>query len=310
MRFSGRLLSLALAAFVGCNSADTDLSKRKIKVVCTTGMISDLVKNIGGERVDVFGLMGPGVDPHKYVATERDRGRMESADVIFYNGLHLEGKMGDVLDGMSSTVKTLAITAKIPRNDLRPAPEGYEGGPHDPHIWFNVKLWIRAADDVRDTLITLDPTHAEIYRTNATAYIKKLDELHAYVHGEAKKVPEKHRVLITAHDAFFYFGHEYGFKVHAVLGISSDDEASTEDIRRLTDVIVKTRAPAIFPESSVPKQSLEAVKRSVEARNFQVKFGEELFSDALGGPEDGKNADTYLGMVRYNVDAIVRALRD
>lgn len=290
----------------GCNSTNDDLSKRKINVVTTTGMVADLVKNIGGERVEVKSLMPYDADPHQYEAKAGDTDLMEQADVVFYNGLHLEGKIADVLAGMDKK-KTFAVTSCLdPKRDLRKAPEGFTEGTHDPHVWFNVKLWIKAADCVRDALIELDPKSAEVYRDNATKYRAQLETLHAYVHEQAKRIPDDQRVLVTAHDAFFYFGHEYRFEVHAVLGVSTTDDASEQDITRLRDLILKLRVPAIFPESSVPNRNIESVKRAVEAQKFEVRLGEQLYSDALGHPSGSEG--TYLGVMRYNIDAIVRAL--
>lgn len=301
------LTCLSLVAFaVGCSSTDPDVSRRKINVVTTTGMVADLVKHIGGDRVDIKSLMPYDADPHQYEAKAGDTDLMEQADVVFYNGLHLEGKIADVLEKMDKK-KTFAVTSCLdPKQDLRPAPEGFTEGTHDPHVWFNVKLWIKAADYVRDVLSELDPKSAEVYRDNATKYGAELEKLHAYVHEQAKRIPESQRRLITAHDAFFYFGAAYGFKVDAVLGVSTVDDANEKDINKLRDRIVEHRVPAIFPESSVSKRYVEQVKRAVEAKKFEVRLGEPLYSDALGHPSGSEG--TYVGMMRYNIDAIVRAL--
>jgi manganese/zinc/iron transport system substrate-binding protein len=270
-------------------------------------MITDLLRNVGGDRVEVTGLMGPGVDPHLYRASEGDTTRMARADVVFYNGLHLEGKMADVFEKMQSRVKTVAITDGLdPKRDLRPAPEGYEGT-HDPHVWFDVTLWSKIAEYVGGTLAELDPAHAEVYKANAQKYRAELALLHDYVRQQADKVPSPQRVLISAHDAFYYFGHAYGFEVQGLQGVSTDAETSPADIQKLANFIVDRRLPAIFVESSVPPKTIEAVQAAVRAKGFEVAIGGELFSDALGDPETP--AGTYAGMVRHNIDTLVMALQ-
>jgi manganese/zinc/iron transport system substrate-binding protein len=299
-----------LAVAVGCTSSNnpgrSDLSNRKIRAVTTTGMITDIVRIVGGDRVDVTGLMGAGVDPHLYKASEGDVTRMAGADVIFYNGLHLEGQMSDVFERMQNRVRTVAVTSRLdPQRDVRPAPPGYEGT-HDPHAWFDVTLWMKAVELVRDTLAELDPSHADMYAANSRPYLQELAQLHEYVKSQAGRVPEKQRVLITAHDAFYYFGRAYGFQVRGLQGVSTASEAGTADVQELARFIVERRVPAIFVESSVPRRNIEAVQEAVRARGFNVKTGGELFSDALGDP--GTPEGTYAGMVRHNIDTIVKAL--
>jgi manganese/zinc/iron transport system substrate-binding protein len=200
----------------------------------------------------------------------------------------------------------VAVTDRLDRQrDVRPAPEGYEGT-HDPHVWFDVTLWMKAVEHVRDTLAELDPGSAELYRTNAKNYLAELAKLHEYVKTEAKKVPPQHRVLVTAHDAFYYFGHAYGFKIASVQGISTLAEARPQDIQKLADEIVRERYPAIFVESSVPKQTIEKVQAAARAQGYDVKIGGELFSDAMG--DKGTPEGTYVGMVRHNIDTIVKGL--
>lgn len=299
------LLALLVAA---CGqSADRpggDLSERQIRVVTTIGMITDVAQNIGGERVSVTGLMGPGVDPHLYKASEGDVGSLSEADVIFYNGLHLEAKMGEVLEQMGGRIKTVAVTSGIDETRLLSPPE-FEGA-HDPHVWFDVALWTEVVETIRDTLIEVDPGSADLYRANAEAYLGELEELQAYVLEQTGGVPEQQRVLITAHDAFNYFGQAYGFEVRGLQGISTATEAGTRDVQTLAEFIAENQIPAIFVESSVPVRNIEAVQAAVQAKGFQVSIGGELFSDAMGdwGTEEG----TYIGMVRHNVDTIVSAL--
>lgn len=289
----------------GCGSeADVPIHERPVRVVTTTGMITDLVENLGGERVQVVGLMGPGVDPHLYKASEGDVLRLATADVIFYNGLHLEGRMTRVFERMQRRVRTAAVADGIPTDELLDWDEGE--GSHDPHVWFDVRLWMHAAITVRDTLLDLDPKHADVYRTNAERYLEQLAELHRYVKRRAEEVPESQRVLITAHDAFHYFGRAYGFEVRGLQGISTAAEAGTADVQELANLIARRRIAALFVESSVPVRNIEAVQEAVRARGFRVGVGGELFSDAMGDP--GTPEGTYLGMVRHNIDTIVSAL--
>jgi manganese/zinc/iron transport system substrate-binding protein len=296
---------LAAACQAGARAEAGDLAQREINVVTTIGMITDVVENVGGERVRVKGLMGPGVDPHLYKASEGDVIRLGSADLVFYNGLHLEAQMGRVLERMADiSVKTVAVTDDIERNVLLAPPE-FEGN-YDPHVWFDVTLWRQSVERVRDTLMELDPEHAALYQSNAESYLQELDELHAYVKAQAERVQADRRVLVTAHDAFNYFGRAYGFEVKGLQGISTATEASIADVQDLADYIAKRQIGAIFVESSVPQRTVEAVQAAVRAKGFDVQIGGELFADAMGsrGTEEG----TYIGMVRHNVDTIVQAL--
>lgn len=276
----------------------------KIRVVTTIGMITDIVKNIGGERVEVTGLMGPGVDPHLYKASAGDVQRLTSAQLIFYNGLHLESKMGDILAKMSGNTKTVAVTDAVDRSLLLMPPE-FEGQ-YDPHLWFDVTLWMEVVGKVRDTLSEFEADNTLMYYTNAERYLAKLAELHEYVKTQAARVPSEQRVLVTAHDAFNYFGKAYGFEVHGLQGISTATEAGIADVQELATFIAERRIPAIFVESSVSSRSLEAVQAAVNSKGFEVKIGGELFSDAMG--DEGTPEGTYIGMVRHNIDTIVTAL--
>jgi manganese/zinc/iron transport system substrate-binding protein len=268
-------------------------------------MIADIVANVGGRRVEVTALMGPGIDPHLYKASEGDVTTLTGADVIFYNGLDLEAKMGDVFGKMRGAVATVAVTRGIDESILLAPPE-FEGA-YDPHVWFDVSMWIETVGQVAGALEDLDPSNAETYRANAASYIRGLEELDEYVHSQADRVPEERRVLITAHDAFNYFGRAYGFEVRGLQGVSTAAEAGTADVGGLADFIVDREIPAIFVESSVSPRFIEAVKAAVDARGERVDVGGQLFSDAMGDP--GTPEGTYLGMVRHNIETIVEALR-
>jgi len=315
-RLPGVLIFLVFLLLSGCETPKekggggagaprpVDLSGRKIRVVTTIGMITDIVLRVGGERVQVAGLMGPGVDPHLYKASEGDVTRMAGADVIFYGGLHLEGKMTDVFERMRGRILTVAVTDGIDRALLLRPPE-FQGA-YDPHVWFDVTLWMKAVERVAETLAQIDPKSGTTYRENARTYLEKLSELHEYVRKEAGRLPPSRRVIITAHDAFNYFGRAYGFEVRGVQGISTVSEAGTADIQALANLIVEKRVPAVFVETSVPPRTMEALKEAVRARGFAVEIGGNLYSDAMGDP--GTPDGTYIGMVRHNIDTIVSAL--
>ena len=303
----------ALAALppllAGCGPADEsfarpDVSAREIRVVATIAMISDIVENVGGGRVDVTGLMGPGIDPHVYKASEGDVIRLAEADVVFYNGLHLEAKMADVFARMRGRVVTVPVGDAVPR-DQRLAPPAF-AGQYDPHVWFDVRLWMRAAERVAEALAELDPAHAPEYRARARGYLAELRALDEYVRAQAGRIPREQRVLITAHDAFNYFGRAYGFEVRGLQGISTATEAGAGDVQELAEFIAERRIRAIFVESSVSPRMIQAVQEAVRARGFDVAIGGQLFSDAMGDPETPEG--TYVGMVRHNIDTIVAGL--
>lgn len=297
---------LVIAA--GCNGASPDPAP-KPGIVATTGMIGDAATIIAGPHFTVHTLMGPGIDPHQYKARAGDLQRMQNAKLILYNGLHLEGKMADVFEQMNRTTRTVAVTHRLdPQTDLRPAVEGFEGA-HDPHVWFDVSLWMKAVEAIRDALCEVDPEHAAEYRARAETYLRELADLHAEVKALAASVPADRRVLITAHDAFYYFGRAYGFEVHGLQGISTVSEPSTRDVQRLAQLIGSRKVPAIFGETSVPDRNLQAVCDAV-ARDygFAVRFqGGQLYSDALG--DAGTPEGTYIGMVRHNIGVIAGALK-
>ena len=289
----------------GANAAGHDFQGRTINVVTTVGMIADLAQNIGGERVTAQALMGPGVDPHLYKASAGDVQKLERADVILYGGLELEGRMTDIFEKLAATRPTLAVSDGVPREQLREPPE-FEGK-YDPHIWFDVTLWKHAAQKVADEFARIDPTSAELYKQNLAAYSRQLDELHSYVEQQIATIPEPGRVLITAHDAFGYFGEQYGMEVHALQGTSTATEAGAADVQALSSFIAERGIKAIFVESSVPQETIEAVQAAVRAKGNEVAIGGELFADAMG--DAGTPEGTYIGMVRHNVDTIAAALR-
>lgn len=285
-------------------AGDTLAEDRPLRVTATTSMVADLARQIGGDLVLVSGLMGPGVDPHLYKASAGDVRRLDQADVILYSGLHLEARMGDVLARLAQRRRTVAVAEAVPPSRLLSPPQ-FSGAP-DPHVWFDVSLWRLAALRTRDAFQAADPARAAAYQARADRYLAELDSLDAYVRARAAELPPARRVLITAHDAFNYFGRAYGFEVRGLQGISTLGEAGTADVQELAAFIAERRLPAMFVESSVPRRAIEAVQAAVRARGLMVRIGGELYSDALGSP--GTPAGDYLGMVRHNIDAIVAGL--
>lgn len=276
-----------------------------LRVVATTGIIADTAKRVAGPHAEITALMGPGVDPHLYKASEGDVRRLTEAELILYNGLHLEGKMGDILNRLKRNRPVVAVTESIPENLLRQPPEFK--GQHDPHVWFDVSMWRHTLEPIVRELSALDPAHAEEFKANAAAYGKELDALDAEVKQRILTLSPSHRVLVTAHDAFGYFGRRYGMEVVAIQGISTLSEAGLHDVDRVAQLVVDRKVKAIFIESSVPRRSIEAVQAAVSSRGHQAQIGGQLFSDSLGGADTP--AGTYPGMVRANVETIVDALK-
>lgn len=280
-----------------------------IRVVCTTGMVADLVRHTGGEWVQVHVLMGPGVDPHLYKARPNDLALLQRADLVFYSGLHLEGKMADVLESLPRQGRlAFAVTAALTAKDLLT-----DTGQFDPHVWLDVRLWQKCLWLVRDVLVQYDPQHADEYRRHAEDYGKRLSALDDWVREQVQQIPPKQRLLVTAHDAFRYFGRAYGIEVHGIQGISTESEASAAEIDALVELLVSRNIKAVFVESSVNPRNVQAVVEGCRRRGHVLRIGGELYSDALGEyradvPEED-NPGTYIGMVRHNVRTIVEALR-
>ncbi len=301
------VLSLAIILFLtGCQKAATNENNDTLKIVATTTMLADLAEVIGGDHVTVNGLMGPGIDPHLYQASAGDVTLMQKADVVVYNGLHLEGKMGEIFESLTDRGSiVIRIEDGLSEDELL----SWENDPsiHDPHIWFDVSLWKAAAKTVADKLSEADSSHKEEYSNNLEEYLVELDDLDTYIKDRVSEIPKEQRVLVTAHDAFNYFGRAYGFEVKGLQGISTDAEAGTADVSKLADFITERKIKAIFVESSVPPRTIEALQAAVKAKGFDVSIGGELYSDSLGGKDSG--ADTYLLTVKANIDTIADALK-
>lgn len=288
--------------FFSCSSEKTNKSS-KIQIVTTIGMIEDLVKNIGKEKVEVKALMGPGIDPHLYKASENDVSLISSADILFFNGLHLEAKMGEIFEKISKTKTSVAVSDIIDKKNLITV-EGSEMP--DPHIWFDVLLWIKVSERIEQVLSQEDSANKDFYNKNLNEYKEKMFKMHQYVINKADSLPKEKRVIITAHDAFKYFGKAYGFNVKGIQGISTVSEAGAADIKELADFISENKIPAIFVETTVSPKSINALKEAVKNKGFNLEIGGELFSDAMGNP--GTPEGTYLGMVKHNIDTIFEAL--
>ncbi len=274
-------------------------------IVATTGMVADIARNVAGERADVIGLMSSGVDPHLYKPTRTDVQRLLAADVIFYNGLLLEGKMSDSLVRAATSGKKVYAVTELLEEQYLLEPEEF-AGLYDPHVWMDPSAWVQAVAVVRDKLTEFDPNGADTYEANATAYSAQLAELEAYAERVLGSVSEGQRVLVTAHDAFNYFGRRFGFEVVGIQGISTESEAGVQDIERLVDLLVSRSIKAVFVESTVSERNVKALIAGANARDHEVVIGGKLFSDAMGA--EGTYEGTYIGMIDHNVTTIARAL--
>lgn len=310
-RFIMTILFLAAAALAlaacGTEGESGTGDGGKVKVTATTGMIADAAKEIGGGYAQVTALMGAGTDPHLYKASQGDIGKLDDADLILYNGLHLEGKMAELFEQMAKSKAVVAVSDDIPESELLAAPGTGGEAFHDPHIWFDVRLWSTAVGTIRDAMIEQDPDHQAQYEANAAAYLSKLAELDVYVREQIELIPEESRVLVTAHDAFGYFGKAYGLEVRGLQGMNTMAEYGSKDVSELRDFLIGNQIKAVFIESSVPHKSIEAVIEGARSLGYEISTGGELYSDAMG--EEGTEEGTYIGMVKHNADTIAAALQ-
>jgi manganese/zinc/iron transport system substrate-binding protein len=302
-RFGWLILPFTILTLAGCGP------KPAPSIVATTSIIEDATKRIAGGHYRVESLMGPGVDPHKFQPSASDIGKLASAKLVLYNGLHLEGKMVDLLEKPNPNRKAVAVTRTLdPKTELHHA--DIDGGAHDPHVWFDVKLWMKCVAVIRDELCELDPAHAAEFRANAEAYLKELEALDAEVREKASKLPKERRVLVTSHDAFGYFGSAYGFDVRGLQGASTATESGIGQVQEMVDFLGKNKIPAVFTETSVPTAGLKSVFDGVKSKyqfDVTVVGGDDaLYSDALGEPSS--SGATYPGMIRHNIDVITRNL--
>nr|WP_321232871.1 zinc ABC transporter substrate-binding protein [uncultured Psychroserpens sp.] len=298
---------IAIVLIVACFSCKNETkSDGKLNIVTTTTMITDLVKNIGGDYVNVQGLMGSGVDPHLYKASEGDVTKLVEANVIFYNGLHLEGKLVEVFEKMGSATKTpIALGEELDKSTL--IGSDYFASNYDPHVWFDINYFKQFVKKVTEVLSEKNPENTENFKANEIKYIAKLDALQSKIRAVIESLPKEKRILVTAHDAFNYFGKAYEFEVVGLQGLSTATEAGVQDVQKLSAFIIEKNIKAIFVESSVPKRTIEALQAAVKSKGHEVEIGGTLYSDALGNA--GTLEGTYIGMFEYNVNTIVNALK-
>lgn len=298
------LLLIVIPLVFSCKNETQD--NGKLNVVSTTSMITDLVKNIGGDSINIQGLMGSGVDPHLYKASEGDVTKLVNADIIFYNGLHLEGKLVEVFKKMGSTTKIpIALADELDKSTL--IGSEYFASNYDPHVWFDINYFGMFAEKIAIVLAEQDPKNAVFYAKNITQYLTKLSALHKNMKTKIAELPKEKRILVTAHDAFNYFGKAYGFEVIGLQGLSTATEAGVKDVQKLAALIIEKEIKAVFVESSVPKRTIEALQAAVKSKGHDVEIGGTLYSDALGST--GTVEGTYFGMFEYNVNTIVNALK-
>ena len=275
-----------------------------VQVVATTGMIADAARQIGGDLVEVNALMGPGVDPHAYRQTRTDIRAMVQADLVLWHGLYLEAQMEEFLNDLAAKRTVVAVADTLPKSALL-AHDDYSDK-FDPHIWMDPAIWVLAVEAVRDALIVIMPEQTEVLHANADAHLAEVGDVGGYAIGVLGSVPEENRVLLTAHDAFNYFGSAYGFEVIGIQGISTESEAGLNRVGELVDMLVDREIKAVFVESSVSDRNIRALIEGAAAQGHDVAVGGELFSDAMG--TEGSYEGTYIGMIDHNATTIAKAL--
>lgn len=305
MYWSPTKIIIIISIFIFIISCDTkEENNGQVYIVCTTGMIKDAVENIVGKKAKIEALMGPGVDPHLYKATQGDLKKLQQADIIVYNGLFLEGKMGEILQKLNRKKTVIAMAELLPDNTYLNNTE-FQGAV-DPHIWFDVQLWKQAVELLSNELIKTDTTQKSYYGGNTQKYVNQLDSLHQAVNTQIDKIPEDKKVLVTAHDAFGYFGRAYKVEVMGLQGISTLSEYGLRDVSNLVDYITEHKIPAIYTETSVSEKAIKAVLEGCKSKGHDVIIGGSLYSDAMG--QEGTFEGTYIGMVHSNVEKIVKGL--
>lgn len=313
------MLLLTGLVFAGCTAESSDSAAKpasgattpspanpgRYKIVTTTGMVADIVQQVAGDHADVEGIMGSGVDPHLFRPSTSDHSKLFAADVIFYSGLMLEGGLESALKKAQERGKpAYAVTEEIDSSYVRHAAE-FEGHP-DPHVWNDVSAWSQCVAFIAAKLAEYDPPHAADYQQNAERYRAELAKLDAYAKQVIASIPEKQRVLVTAHDAFEYFSRAYAIPVKSVVGITTESEAGVEDINALVTYLVEHQIPAVFIETSVNSRNIEAVIEGAGQKGWTLKIGGTLFSDAMGAT--GTYEGTYIGMLDHNATVVARAL--
>lgn len=299
------IILLVCLLFASCKGTIVERQHSKPYLVATTTLLADAIRNIVKDSAEVVSIMGPGVDPHLYKASLGDLRKFMDADHIFYQGLHLEGKMAEVLEKLGRTKSVTGLANQLPKELVYQPVVG--GNFPDPHIWFDVRLWKEVVLIARDVLIKDYPQSSDFFAKNTADYVAQLDTLDAYVRTQIHSIPESKRVLITAHDAFSYFGRAYDIEVKGLQGISTQAEFGLKDVSDLVKLIVERDIQAVFVETSVSDKALRAVVEGVGSKNKKVSIGGLLYTDALGASDTPEG--TYMGMVRYNVNTITKALK-
>lgn len=307
VRMKAGAFGLALAVVIAGRVDEAVAQERKTpyKVVATVGMVADIVRQVAGEHAEVHNIIGEGVDPHLYKPTRGDVAALQNADVVFYSGLLLEGKMADTLVRVARTGKAVfAVTELLDESKLL-EPKEFQGH-FDPHVWMDVSAWSQAVEAVAQSLSEYDSAHAEQYQASAKRYREELKGLDDYVRKVIASIPKEQRVLVTAHDAFNYFGRAYDIEVKGIQGISTESEAGLQDINRLVDMVVSRKIQAVFVETSVAEKNVRALVEGAKARGRDVIVGGTLYSDAMG--KTGTYEGTYIGMLDHNATVIARSL--
>jgi manganese/zinc/iron transport system substrate-binding protein len=297
-------LIAALVSYLALPTSASAQSRPGLRIVATTSMIADAIRQIGGDRVEVTALMGPGVDPHSYRQTRSDIAAMTGADAVFFHGLYLEAQLEEFFATLAKHKTVVAVADHLPRDQLI-GHDTYQGR-YDPHVWMDPRRWKLVVETIREELAKLAPDSRAQFETNATRHLAEIDQLAAYADRALASVPRGARILITAHDAFNYFGRAYDFEVLGIQGISTESEAGLKRVEELVSLLVDRRIRAIFVESSVSDRNVRALVEGAAARQGKVQIGGELFSDAMGAP--GSSEGTYIGMIDHNVTVISRAL--
>lgn len=305
MHKTSLIISFLLIVFLSSCRISNKKQTGKLSVLATTGQIADALINIAGDSIDILPpLCGPGTDPHQYMATVKDIQQMQDADLIFYNGLHLEGQMENLLESLDN--KSIAVAEELPKDQLIVWSNTQAGQSYDPHVWNDSELWIRCVQTITETLANRDTANAEYYRRNSQNYITKIRKVHEASKNKLEKIPKKNRHIVSSHDAFNYFARTYNFKNKAIMGISTQSEAGIKAIQQLADYIIEHQIDVVFMETMVNDKGVRALKEAVKAQGREIHIANQpLYSDALG---DKPPANTYLGMMQTNVNIIYDAL--
>jgi len=300
----GLVMAFSLALTILVPSAGAEYKgKYPYNVGTTVGMIADIVKQVAGDKAEVANIIGTGVDPHLFNPTRSDVAVLLKSKIVFYAGLLLEGQMTDILLKISRKRPVYAVTELLDDTYLI---HDDSTNHSDPHVWMDVRGWMKAVEVVAAALSEFDPSNAASYKDNAAAYLAKLEKLDAYARQVIGSIPDAQKIMVTAHDAFRYMGRAYGIEVMGIQGLSTESEAGLKDINRIVDTLVERRIPAVFVESSVSDKNVKALLEGAGSRGHRVQIGGELFSDAMG--KDGSYKGTYIGMIDHNATTIARAL--